>query len=114
VESIVSWLGLLFVASTGAYVLQLAAGTLPTAAADQPDVTQQRGSGLDATATSSTHMLLITGLDETTGDRLQVDCVSVGDRVAIDALVVELKDLGDVAAQLCNPSAPVFRSDSRY
>jgi hypothetical protein len=106
---IVPWICLLLVASTGAHGLQLAAAaTLPAAANDHLDVT------LHASGTTSTHTVMITGLDEITGDRMQVDCVTTTDRIAIYTLVVELKNLGDIAARLCNQTAPMLRSADPY
>jgi hypothetical protein len=58
-------------------------------------------------------LLLITGLDESTGDRMQVECATASDRLAIGAMVVELKNLGAIAGQLCSGSAaPVLGPES--
>jgi hypothetical protein len=51
--------------------------------------------------------VLITGYDATTGDRMQVQCVTDSDRLASDALLVDLNDLGHIAAKVC-----VFGADS--
>jgi len=50
-------------------------------------------------------MLLIIGFDESTRDRIQLECATSSDRLAIDALVVQLKDLGNIAGQLCSRCA---------
>jgi hypothetical protein len=103
---ILGWICLVFVATTGAYGLQLAAAaTVPTAADDQSAVTEPRGPTLQQAATTSTHMLLITGFDESTGERIQLERATSSDRVAVDALAVQLKNLGNVAGQLCSGSA---------
>jgi hypothetical protein len=96
-----AWICLLVTVSTMAYGVQLtAARMLPPAAVD---VGEQRAR-LPAGAATLAHELLITGLDDTTGDRMRVVCVTTSDRVAIAALVVQLKNLGNVAAQLCDGS----------
>jgi hypothetical protein len=110
---VLSWICLVVVASTTAYGLELAAAAMvPSVAADELDRSDQapdshdirelRGALLQAASTSSTGMVLITGQDATTGDRIQVECVTATDRIASDALLVELKDLPAVAAQVCN------------
>jgi hypothetical protein len=112
---ILAWVCLLFVASTSGYWVQLAlAATISTAADDGLGVAQLHGLALQDAARTSTHMVLITGQDATTGDRVQVECATTSDRVAIDALVVELKHLGELSAQLCSSSAPVQRPGSPY
>jgi hypothetical protein len=46
---------------------------------------------------------------------MQVECMAASDRTASDTLQVELKDLHDVAAQVCNLSdVPVIRAGSPY
>jgi len=107
------WICLLVVASIAAYGLHWgAAAMVSSAAADQldrsyqaldgHDIREKRGALLQAASTSSTGMVLITGQDATTGDSRQVECVTANDRIASDALLVELKDLRAVAAQVCN------------
>jgi hypothetical protein len=60
-------------------------------------------------------MLFITAVDATSGDRLSIECATTTDRIAIDRLVVELRNLGDIAAQLCrSPNAPVLGPESVY
>jgi hypothetical protein len=110
---VLAWLCLLATASTIAYGVELAAArVLPPAAVD---VGERHSPLPEAGATTSTHEVLITGLDGTTSDRMQVVCVAASDQIAINALVVELKNLRDVAAQLCNiPSAPVVSPGSPY
>jgi hypothetical protein len=118
---VLPWICLLVVASTTAYGLQLgAAATVSSAAADQLDgsyqaldghgIGEQRGALLQAASTSSTGMILITGQDATTGDRMQMECITANDRIASDALLVELKDFPAIAAQVCNVAiAPAVR-----
>lgn len=107
------WLCLLIVASTSAYGLQLtAASMVPSAVADQRDGSSQaldghgigepRGAVLQAASASSTRTVLITGEDTITGDRMDVECTTTSDRVASDALLVELKDLGEIVAWVCS------------
>jgi hypothetical protein len=95
---ILPWFCLLFVASTSAYALQFAgAAMVPATAVDQFDLTKRRGPVLQQASTTSTHKLLITGLDATTGHRVNVECVTTTDRIAINTLLVELKNIGDIA-----------------
>jgi hypothetical protein len=118
---VLSWICLVVVASTTAHGLELAAAAMvPSIAADELDgsdqaldrhgIREQRGALPQAAHTSSTGMVLITGQDATTGDRMQVECVTASDRIASDALMVDLKDLLGVAAQVCNvPNATAVR-----
>jgi hypothetical protein len=107
-SQVLPWMCLLVVVSTTAYGPRLAAeSTVPPRAADQldrssHDAWEQRGVLLQAASSSSSRMVLITGRDATTGDRMQLECRTTTDRYAEDALLVELKDLLHVAAQLCN------------
>jgi hypothetical protein len=107
------WICLLAVALTTAYALQMAAASMVSSvAADELDgshqaldshaIREQRGALVQAASMSSIRMVLITGEDATTGDRMQVECATTTDRYAEDALLVELKDLPDVAAGICN------------
>jgi hypothetical protein len=117
-SQILPWICLLVVASTTAYGLQLAAASMvPSTAADQRGgsyqaldsqvIREQRSALLQPASASSTRMVLITGEDGTTGDRRQLECATTSDRLATDALLVDLKDLGFIAAQLC--SQPIRR-----
>jgi hypothetical protein len=110
---VLSWICLVAVASTTAYGLELAAAAMvPSVATDELDGSNQaldghdirelRGALPQAASTSSTGMVLITGQDAAGGDRMQVECVTANDRIASDVLLVELKDLPAVAAQVCN------------
>jgi hypothetical protein len=108
VTQVLPWICLLVVVATTAFGLQLAAASmLPSPAADQldgsgHDIREQRAAFLQAWPMSSTRMVLITGQDSATGDRMQVECLTTTDRYAEDALLLELKDLLHVVAQLCN------------
>lgn len=103
---VLAWICLVLVVTTSAYGLQLAAAAIvPTSADDQSAVTEPRGPTLQQAATTSTHMLLIIGFDESTGERIQLECATSSDRVAVDALAVQLNNLGNVAGQLCSGSA---------
>jgi hypothetical protein len=110
---VLSWICLVVVASTTAYGLELAgAAMIPSVAADEldrgdqaldsHDIRELRGALPQAASASSTGMVLITGQDAVTGERMQVECVTANDRIASDMLQVELKDLSAVAAQVCN------------
>ncbi len=119
---VLAWICLLVVASTTAYGLQLAAASIvPTVAdgqhngsyqgLDGDDIREQRAALLQAASTSLARMVLITGLDATTGDRTQVECLTAGGGIASDALSVDLQDLPCVAALVCNvSSAPVLQT----
>lgn len=67
---------------------------------------------VDAASVSSRRtVVLITGYEATTGDHMQVQCVTDSDRVASDALLVDLIELGHIAASVCaaplsNPALP--------
>jgi hypothetical protein len=122
-SQILGWICLLVVPFTTAYGLELAAAPLVpsgTATADQLDaskqflgsheVNEQRGALLLAASASSPRIVLMTGQDATTGDRMQMECITANDRIASDALLVELKDFPAVAAQVCNvANAPAVR-----
>jgi len=56
-----------------------------------------------ASVSSRQTVVLITGYDATTGDRMQVQCVTDSDRLASDALLVDLNKLGPIAAKVCVP-----------
>ena len=110
---VLSWICLVVVASTTAYGLELAgAAMVPSVAADEldrgdqaldsHDIRELRGALPQPASTSSTGMVLITGQDAVTGERMQVECLTANDRIASDVLQVELKDLSAVAAQVCN------------
>ena len=86
-SQVLPWICLVMVASTAAYGLQLAgAAMIPSAAADQldrsyqtlggHDISDQRGSLVQASSTTSMRMVLITGEDAATGDSTQVECVT--------------------------------------
>jgi hypothetical protein len=83
---VLSWACLAVVLATTACGFQQAASSLVSARVDYP-VRSPR--------------VVITGQDATTGDRMQVECVAKGDRGANNALLVELNELSDVAAQVC-------------
>jgi hypothetical protein len=94
------------VVTTSAYGLQLAAAvTVSTAADDQSALRSHAATTLQQAATTSTHVLLIIGFDESTGERIQLECATSSHRVAVDPLAVQLKNLGNVAGQLCSGSA---------
>src|SRR5207247_2611655 len=120
-SQVLPWICLLVVVSTTAYGLELvAASMVPPPATDRlggsyqtldgHDTRDQRSALLQAASMSSTRMVLITGEDATTGDRMQVECATTTDRFAEDALLVELKDFPDVASGICSvANAPAVR-----
>jgi hypothetical protein len=89
---VLSWACLAVILATTACGFQLTASSMVSARADYP---------LRSTR------VLITGQDATTGDRMQVECVTTGDLGANNALLVELNDLSDVAAQVCIDYQPL-------
>jgi hypothetical protein len=107
--------------STTAYGFQVAAASMvPPPNAYQPnashqtldghDIREQRGAYLQADFTPAARVVLITGHDATTGERMRVECVTTTDRYAEDALLVDLKDFFQLAAQLCTVAdAPAVR-----
>jgi hypothetical protein len=97
------WLCLLTVVSTSAYELQgTAAAIAPTASAAPDRDRPAMNAAVDAASVSSGRtVVLITGYDATTGDRMQVQCVTDSDRLASDALLVDLNELGHIAAKVC-------------
>ncbi len=120
-NQVLPWICLLVVVSATAYGLQRAAASMvPSATADQLDgsyqslggheIREQRGAFPQAGSTSSTGVVVITGQNARTGDRIQVECMTASDRIASNPLLVELKDLDEVAAQVCNvANAPAVR-----
>jgi hypothetical protein len=118
---VLPWIFLLVVVSATAYGIQRAATSMvPSVTADQLDesylslrgheIRQQRGASPQAGSTSSTGVVVITGQNARTGDRIQVECMTASDRIASKTLLVELKDLDEVAAQACNvANAPAVR-----
>ncbi len=118
---VLPWICLLVVVSTTAYGFQLAVASMgPVPAVDRADgkhavVSRHdgwvlRGAFLQAASMSSTRMVLITGHDAATGERMQLECVTTSDRYAEDALLVELRELREVAARICNgANAPAVR-----
>jgi hypothetical protein len=99
----VLWLALVVAVLTSAYGLHGAAAAIAPAVSTAPD--RERAAmhaAVDAASVSSRRMVvLITGRDPTTGDRMQVRCITDSDRVASDALLVDLNELGEVAARVC-------------
>jgi hypothetical protein len=85
-----AWIGLVLVASTTAYGVQLTgAAMLPTAAAASLP-----------TADKSTRDVLIIAIDPVTGDRVQVECHAAASAFASDVVLVDAKDF-PAAAQAC-------------
>ena len=114
------WMGLLIVMSILTYGLNLlATATAPTASAvfltqTAIDHVQDNSALLDdaalelgdsqvdvAARSSPKRVVTITGRDAMTGERQQVQCTIDADRVASDALMVDLKDFCDVVWGLC-------------
>jgi hypothetical protein len=109
------------VALSSAYGLQLTVvAMLASPAADprivsyEADLSAQRGLPVQTTLTSSTKIVSITGLDASTGERMQVACLAADDRFASDVLLVPLQDLPITGAQICELSDRVIRQGSDY
>ncbi|MBV8718495.1 MAG: hypothetical protein JO318_16930 [Chloroflexi bacterium] len=118
----VGWLGLLIVTSTITYGLNLFATALvPTApplsvrqtaidhgqdtdnAAHLDDAALEWSSSLVSGAEGSppSTVVIITGRDAVTGERIQTQCAVDADNVASDVLTVDLRDFSDVVSGLC-------------
>jgi hypothetical protein len=109
-RKVLPWLGLAAVLSASVYGMNSATaaiGSASSTAAEQSAATtfwRANNATLhdDAMSVSSHPMLvMITGIDSMTGQRMQVECATVSDRVATDALIVDLKELQEVASGIC-------------
>jgi hypothetical protein len=88
--------------------VHVAAASISSTAAAAPERAAISTPAVDAASASSRRtVVLITGRDATTGAQINVQCVTDSDRVATDALLAELQDLGDVASRVC-----MFGADS--
>jgi hypothetical protein len=113
VGQVLAWTSLLAVASTSAYGLQLtAAAMVPTAAAEQrtgsslsardaDEIRARDRAQVQAASAASATTVLIIGEDAATGDHIQIECAT-SNSLASDMLLVDLKDLADFAAHICN------------
>jgi hypothetical protein len=118
---VLPWICLVVVMSTTACGIQLAAVSMwsvpvvdgpdeKSAALSRHDAGVPRGVFLSAASIPSTRTVMITGHEAATGERMQVECVTTSDRYAEDALLVELKELHEVSAQICiGADAPPVR-----
>jgi len=116
-RQLLPWLCLLAVASTSAYGIQLTALAMvpsaPAARADEiyrpeggDELSDHRAALVRAASTPSRRVIIV-GYDATGLDQMQVECVTAGEQIATDTLLVESKDFQPVAAQVCNvPTAP--------
>jgi hypothetical protein len=113
---VLPWIGLLIVLFASASAMHAAAAAIgpnmATSSATTADAADRSGgsdtlvglvSTRQAASFSSSPQMVVTiiGRDEMTGDRMQVQCMTDGARVASDALLVDLADLRNVASAVC-------------
>ena len=102
-RKVLEWLALLVVLLLIAYAVRTAALPISPAVSMAPEGATISTAAQENAIKTSSHrtVVMITGIDATSGEKTQVQCVTDSDRITSDALQVDLNDLGDITSRIC-------------
>ncbi len=102
-RKVLAWLALVVVLLMLAYAVRMTALPISPAVLTAPEGAAISTSAIENAIKTSSHrtVVMITGIDATTGEKTQVQCITDSSRVTGDALQVDVKDLGDITSRIC-------------